>query len=294
MANYKTPEELNSSDLVSKFNELRVVSGKYAPYHDLSSRTSVSRRSDFKIGPDTAVEEIPTGEYPVLMHQPTREEFLEAGGTIVQIMRQALAADGFRFSADQRVLDFGCFTARLLRWFLDEARNGAEFWGVDIDAYAIDWVAALLTPPFNFAVTTTEPHLPFPDAYFDLVYAGSVFTHMTDLTDAWLLELRRVLNTDGRAYLTFNDQAAVRLAAEKWPGSYDDQKFRQGIAQSGVTLEDVNFICLDQTPYASVFYNRDYLSAKLSRLFRLKSITEEAFGWQTGYLVQKAPPRVRK
>ena len=180
MSDWKTPEELNSSDLVSKFNELRVVSAKYVPYHDLSSRTSVSRDSGFKVGPDTTVKEIPTGEYPVLMHQPTKELFWESGLYVVQIMRQVLTADHFQFTAGQKVLDFGCFTGRLLRWFLDEARSGVEFWGVDIDAYAIDWIASRLTPPFNFAVTTTEPHLPFPDAYFDLIYAGSVFTHMTD------------------------------------------------------------------------------------------------------------------
>jgi len=34
-------------------------------------------------------------------------------------------------------------------------------------------------------------HLPFEDSSFDLVYCGSVFTHVSDLADAWFLELRR-------------------------------------------------------------------------------------------------------
>jgi ubiquinone/menaquinone biosynthesis C-methylase UbiE len=46
-------------------------------------------------------------------------------------------------------------------------------------------------------VNTILPHLPFEDRSFDVVYAGSVFTHIDDLAQTWFLELRRVLHAGG-------------------------------------------------------------------------------------------------
>jgi ubiquinone/menaquinone biosynthesis C-methylase UbiE len=66
-------------------------------------------------------------------------------------------------------------------------------WGVDINARHINWCQLNLRPPFSFATTTTAPQLPFEDGYFDLIYSGSVFTQLSDLADAWILELRRVV-----------------------------------------------------------------------------------------------------
>jgi len=43
------------------------------------------------------------------------------------------------------------------------------------------WCQQRMSPLFKFATTTSFPHLPFEDGYFDFVYAGSVFTHITDL-----------------------------------------------------------------------------------------------------------------
>ena len=75
----------------------------------------------------------------------------------------------------------------------------AEFWGADISAEHILWANRHLRPPFRF-VTTHDPAapLPFGDGSFQMIYAGSVFTHIADLADAWLLELRRVLAPGGR------------------------------------------------------------------------------------------------
>ncbi len=288
MAEYKSPDELNDTPLVETFDRLRVVSAKYVPWHDRDRGASASLPSGFTIGPGTTAVDVPIPEpYPDLIHQPSAEEYLETGHIVVDSMRRILAADGFAFSPGRRVLDFGCFNGRLLRWLLDEARAGVEFWGVDIDAHAIEWVAARMSPPFRFAVTTTEPHLPFPDDHFDLIYAGSVFTHMADLAVAWLLELKRVLKPGGRAYLTFNDEVTIARILDKWPDCYDAQKYREATAGLGLTLAEVNFLCIDQTPYASIFYNRKFLTERLSGIYKLKTIVDDGFYWQAVYLLEK-------
>ena len=83
--------------------------------------------------------------------------------------------------------------------------------GVDINAKHINWCQLNLGPPFFFATTTTAPHLPFEDGYFDLIYSGSVFTHISDLADAWLLELRRIVRKGGYLYITIHDKRTVEV-----------------------------------------------------------------------------------
>ena len=102
----------------------------------------------------------------------------------------------------KRVLDFGCGAGRTLRHFLDVA-DGAEFYGCDLDGPSIDWLTEHLSPPLHVFQSGELPSLPQPDAFFDLVYAFSVFTHLSDHWAGWLLELRRVLKPDGLLFATF-------------------------------------------------------------------------------------------
>jgi len=281
--------ELEASvDTAKLFHHLRVVSSKYWPLHEMTDKATVSQPSSFRIGPTTRPEDIPVpGPYPYLRHQERESDLLQSGCQHVATLKKLLADDGFRLSPGNRVLDFGCFTGRVLRWFLEDARNGVEVWGVDIHAEAIEWVARRMCPPFYTATTTTQPHLPFPDNYFDVIYAGSVFTHIADLADAWLLELRRAMKPQGRAYLTFNDEKSVQIVKSKWRGTWDDTMFDKAVLESGKTLSEVCFISVGQSPYAAVYYNRKFLSEKLSRLFHLKRVHDESYGWQSAYLVQK-------
>src|SRR5947208_884804 len=66
-------------------------------------------------------------------------------------------------------------------------------------------------------VNGLAPPLAFDDASFDLVYALSVFTHLTgDLQVAWRDELRRVLRPGGRLLITTHGRSYVpRLDVEE-------------------------------------------------------------------------------
>ena len=94
----------------------------------------------------------------------------------------------------------GCSTSAAARagsctQFLPEAASG-EFWGCDLHGPTIAWLDEHLSPPLRFYVNDRIP-TPHPDGYFDLVYAISVFTHITHEWSAWLLELHRILKPDG-------------------------------------------------------------------------------------------------
>jgi len=116
----------------------------------------------------------------------------------------------------KRVLDFGCGSGRVLRHFLEEA-NVAELHGCDIDAASIAWLQQSLSPPMRFFRNEEEPGLPFPDDHFDLIWATSVFSVLTDAWSGWLRELHRVLSEDGVLIVTFVGEGGSEFVAhEPW------------------------------------------------------------------------------
>jgi SAM-dependent methyltransferase len=104
--------------------------------------------------------------------------------------------------ADKRILDFGCGAGRTLRHFVAETAD-SEVWGCDIDEPSIRWLSAELCPPFHVFRNGQEPPLDQRSSSFDLIWGISVFTHLTDNWSRWLVELHRILRTDGLIYLTF-------------------------------------------------------------------------------------------
>jgi SAM-dependent methyltransferase len=129
----------------------------------------------------------------------------------------------------KRVLDFGCGAGRTLRHFAAEAAE-AEFWGCDIDEASIRWMEEQLCPPFRVFVNETEPPLDQPDSSFDLIWAISVFTHLTYNWSRWLVELHRVLKPDGLLLVTFMGRGmSQEIAGESW----DDDSFGMNVIKYG-------------------------------------------------------------
>jgi SAM-dependent methyltransferase len=135
-----------------------------------------------------------------------------------QVLRDAVveALPGDWSWRGKRVLDFGCGAGRVLRHFTAEAEQ-AHFSGCDIDAPSIAWLNAHLSPPFHGFVNGDRPPLPQPDNSYDLVYALSVFTHLSDTWSEWLLEMHRVLAPDGLLVATFlGEGMSEAIAGESW------------------------------------------------------------------------------
>jgi SAM-dependent methyltransferase len=104
------------------------------------------------------------------------------------------------------VLDFGCGCGRVTRYFHEFDGDVA---GSDISDEAIAWCRESLGFG-RFETNGLAPPLAFDDDSFDLVYALSVFTHLTgDLQLAWRDELRRVLQPGGMLLITTHGESYV-------------------------------------------------------------------------------------
>jgi SAM-dependent methyltransferase len=118
--------------------------------------------------------------------------------------------------AGKTVLDFGCGTGRTLAAFAPETEV-AQFVGCDIHAESIAWAQRVMTPPYEFFVCEETPPLMQPDRRFDLVYAMSVFTHITREWAKWVTELHRVMWPGAHAIISVLGPAmAKQILGRDW------------------------------------------------------------------------------
>jgi SAM-dependent methyltransferase len=134
----------------------------------------------------------------------------ETRTAILDLLPAAWSFDG------KRVMDFGCGAGRTLKHFIADA-DRAEFWGVDIDAASIDLLRETVSPPLHVMRSGYMPRLELESSSFDLIWSISVFTHLTDNSLPWLLELHRLLKPDGLLIATYMGRwTSELLAGEPW------------------------------------------------------------------------------
>ncbi len=136
--------------------------------------------------------------------------------------------------ARKRVLDFGCGAGRTLRHFTAEAEQG-EFWGADIDRPSVGWLQHHFSPPLHVLLNGPEPPLGLPYGTFDLVWALSVFTHLTDSSLPWILELHRLLRPGGLLIASYmgRDNSQV-FTQEPW----EEDRVGMNVLRAGQSWDD--------------------------------------------------------
>ena len=213
-------------------------------------------------------------------------DYPKHGRQHVETMMRAVEDTGLTFQPGDRILDLGCGAGRMIR-HLEPLAGTCEIWGTDISAEHIFWCKRNLSPPFNFATTTKVPALPFEDRSFKLIYCGSLFTHIDDLADAWLLELHRILAPEGRLYVTIHDQHTMRLLDEpEYSWSWLAREFKAhpifAEAQSGFGM-----FALGRGHESQIFYERSFFAAMTDRMFETVATHEEAYFHQTAIVLKR-------
>lgn len=141
--------------------------------------------------------------------------YFKGGAFTASEITDSITRQGTRLEELGRVLDFGCGSGRIIRHFARTAQD-LEFYGVDYNSKLVAWSRDNLAFA-RFSTNTAEPPLDFPDQYFGLVYAYSVFTHLPeDAQASWRDELHRIVRPGGFAWITvLNEQCRTKLSPEE-------------------------------------------------------------------------------
>ena len=165
------------------------------------------RNLSYRLGGASDALPIPPGRLLWLVISSTDiQDYLESGlAHVNNLFLPLLERNGLPIDRFGTVLDFGCGCGRIMRYW--SRLDGVKLFGTDLEPKAISWCRRHLGFA-EFQVNNLKPPLSFESSAFDLVYARSVFTHLTEpLQDAWLGELHRVLRPSGHLLFTVSGDA---------------------------------------------------------------------------------------
>jgi SAM-dependent methyltransferase len=119
-----------------------------------------------------------------------------------------------KFSAPERqaklsVLEWGCGPGRIIQHMPRMLGSEARIFGSDYNHTTVDWCQGNLQN-LTCKRNQLEPPLAFSAESMDVIYAISVFTHLSDrLHSAWCNELFRVLRPGGLLLVTLHGNAVA-------------------------------------------------------------------------------------
>jgi SAM-dependent methyltransferase len=127
------------------------------------------------------------------------EEFIAGGAIGRDVITAVLARNGVRVAELGAMLDFGVGCGRVARHW---AGLDVDVHGCDYNGELVEWCRRNLSH-VTARSNGLDPPLPYDDERFDLVYALSVFTHLTKSQQrSWIAELRRVTRPGGLVLFT--------------------------------------------------------------------------------------------
>jgi SAM-dependent methyltransferase len=199
--------------------------------------------------------------------------------------RKVIAATNL--SRNPRILDFGGASGRVIRHVRNRFPEGTFFLS-DINPDHVRLVRHLLGGSITAFQNSSTAALPFPDGFFDCIFAFSVFTHLDTEDIGWLLELRRITREGGCIYVTIHDEATwqdlpntyvgtISLQNPDFAAYYDAHAtLRQKVVHR--YKEEVDYNC-------NVFLPKDYLESHWFPLFKSASINPLAHEYQSAVLM---------
>lgn len=132
-------------------------------------------------------------------------------------------------NSDTKVLDFGVGWGRIIRFFSKDIATD-NLYGVDVDQSILNESKSLGVPG-NLQLIDPTGRLPFDNDTFEIVYAFSVFSHLSEESaKIWLAELMRVMKPGGTLVITTMTNRFLDLCAACKRKTGDLNHFEQHLA----------------------------------------------------------------
>ena len=158
------------------------------------------------------------------------EYFLRTGLQGAESIKEILARNGKPINDFSEILDFGCGCGRITRHWRELTKSNIT--GSDINPKLIRWAQKNLSFA-DFITNGISDVLPFDNDSFDLIYAVSVFTHLSEkLQKHWMGELTRILKPGGALLIT--------VKGENWKVELDEDQQNSFDLGKMVVLEPEN------------------------------------------------------
>ena len=205
--------------------------------------------------------------------------FVAGGKRTAEDIETALAQGGSSIDEIGRALDFGCGCGRLLLEAVDRWPH-IRWSGSDVDERAIKWCESHL-PGARVLVNPPLPPLPFADGEFDLIWCGSVFTHLDEARqDAWLTDLKRTLAPGGHLLASVH-------GPDCWAG-LPSPTVRQIRERGFVFARTAGDEGIHPDWYQAAWHTRDYINSHWSRFVDIAAYIPQGSGRQD-VVVAKRP-----
>jgi SAM-dependent methyltransferase len=211
------------------------------------------------------------------------EIYLTGGRRTYRSLSSILAGQGIVLRDGDAVLDWGCASGRVVQHFEPEAAQGCQVWGCDIHRPSIAWAKAHLSPPFRFFQSSAFPHLPFADGTFKVIYGLSVFTHLIESRDLWLLELIRVLAAGGCLILTIHDETTWAHFQEHGAPVWMPPALRASPTMPGECVE----IRGPSWERCYTFFSSGFIQRTWNQYLKVAAVVPKADGYQTAVVMRK-------
>ncbi|MEM7473724.1 MAG: class I SAM-dependent methyltransferase [Planctomycetota bacterium] len=158
-------------------------------------------------------------DYPVpsfsSMHKTsskTVKHYYESGIRTAVPILTAARANGLDLK-QAKVLDFGCGVGRQLAHMTRHLPEN-EYYACDIDDLSVSFIQKHYEQVSAY-VSSFRPPLAYEDAFFDMIYSVSIFSHLhLDDIEPWLQELARITKPGGLLMLTTEGPTALGPLSE--------------------------------------------------------------------------------
>ncbi len=230
---------------------------------------------------------------------PSREEWLQSGRFVVELVRRTLARQDL---AGVELLDVGCGT-KVVKTLLDNSMAIGAYVGIDASSQVVDWLQANVSDP-RFEFHHLDAHnamynpdgkplasfdlLPMGRRSFDMICLFSVFTHLAPHDFVAMLRLlRRHVKPNGKLlfslFLNDPDHPSPYARAVDEALASDDPQERARVAAAvarakSTPRHDRRFV--DEVP------DRPLMIARYDKDYALELL--DGLGWE---LVSLNPPQ---